>query len=95
VAAELHKGRCPALIPGCSLQYQTWAHKISCSVSPPAFGPRICEEEKYLRQGQAGQAQETGVEDEKGERMRPVEDLESLFRRNAWKTKIEGKSMLK
>lgn len=36
-----------------------------------------------------------GSEDERRKRKRPVEVLESLFRRKVWKTKLEGKSMLR
>lgn len=93
VAAEV--GRCPVLTSGGSRQYQTWACEISCSVPPRAFGPRTREEEIHLSQRQGGQEQEKGSEGEGREKVSPIKELESLFRRKAWKTKLEGKGLLR
>lgn len=61
-------------------------------ILPPATGLKICDEEIYPSQRQAGQEQERGSEDEMRKKTKPVEGLERLFRRKACNTKLEGKS---
>lgn len=111
-AAELYKGRCPVHTLGCKRQYQSWAHKISCSVpscaglgwgrvnflhSKPWYSPSFWTQNLWWRNISQSKTSNIGAR-ERECRWNERENntcwgFGNMFKRKAWNTKLEGKSV--